>query len=123
MPMNPERLRQIETLYIKVSALDQGEREDFLFQACAGDGALRKEIDSLLLHEKSAESFMEVDAFQQQKESLADGWKEITTALTGSTLGRYQVQEKIGAAEWALSIARRTHASGKPLRLKCCFRD
>jgi serine/threonine protein kinase/tetratricopeptide (TPR) repeat protein len=97
MPMNPERLRQIETLYMKVSALGQGEREGFLLQACAADGALRKEIESLLLHEKSAESFMEVDAFQQEMESLAEGWKEISTALTGRTLGRYEVQEKIGA--------------------------
>ena len=59
MPMNPERLRQVEILYLKVSALSQGERKDLLLQACAGDDALRKEIDSLLLHEKSAESFME----------------------------------------------------------------
>jgi hypothetical protein len=86
--MNPERWRQIEALYLKVSALDPGEREDALLQACAGDVALREEIDSLLLHEKAAESFMEVDAFQQQKESLAEGWEEISTALTGRTLGR-----------------------------------
>lgn len=96
--MNPERLHQIETLYLKASALSQGEREDFLLHACAGDAALRKEIISLLVYEKSAESFMEVDAFQQQIESLADDWKEISTALTGRTLlNRYQVQERIGA--------------------------
>ena len=40
---------------------------------------------------------MEAPAFQKQMVSLADGWKAISTALTGRTLGRYQVQERVGA--------------------------
>jgi eukaryotic-like serine/threonine-protein kinase len=95
--MNPERMRQIEELYFKASALAHGQRADFLAKATAGDDALRIEVEALLSHEKAAESFMETPAFPNQMASLADGYKEILPELTGRTLGRYQVQEKIGA--------------------------
>jgi serine/threonine protein kinase/tetratricopeptide (TPR) repeat protein len=95
--MNPERMKQLEELYMKASSLAEGQRADFLVQACAGNDSLRREVEALLSHEKAAESFMETPAFQKQTASLADGWKEISTALIGRTLGRYQVQERIGA--------------------------
>jgi eukaryotic-like serine/threonine-protein kinase len=95
--MNSERMRQIEELFHKASALAQGQRSDFLAQATAGDDSLRSEVEELLLHEKAAESFMEVPAFQKQMVSLADYSQEISTALTGRTLGRYHIQEKVGA--------------------------
>jgi serine/threonine-protein kinase len=95
--MNPERMRQIEELYLKASALAQGQRADFLAKASAGDDSLRREVEALLSREKSAGSFMETPAFRKQMASLADDWKEISTALTGRTLGRYLVQERIGA--------------------------
>ena len=95
--MNPERMRQIEELYHKTAALDEGQRADFLARACAGDDSLRSEIESLLSCETAAEPFMEAPAFQKHMASLANGWREIPTALTGRTLGRYQVQERVGA--------------------------
>ncbi len=97
MKMNPERLRRIEELYFEASALAQEQRLDFLAKATAGDNSLLREVEALLSHEKAAESFMEAPAFQKQMASLADGCKEVSTALTGRTLGRYQVQERIGA--------------------------
>jgi serine/threonine-protein kinase len=95
--MKSERLRQIEELYLKVSALAQERRADFLSKACAGDDSLRREVESLLACEKAAEFFMEVPAFQKQPFSLAEGQQEIPAALTGRTIGRYLVQETIGA--------------------------
>jgi eukaryotic-like serine/threonine-protein kinase len=96
--MNPERMRQIEELYLKASALAQGQRSDFLGKAAAGDDSLRREVEELLSHEKAAESFMEVPAFpKKQIVSLAGDSQEISTALTGRTLGRYKIQERIGA--------------------------
>jgi serine/threonine protein kinase len=94
--MNPERMRQIEKLYLEASALAQEQRSDFLAEACAGDDALRSEIESLLSCDKAAESFMEEPAFHKEMASLAEGWEEISTGLIGRTIGRYQVQDRIG---------------------------
>lgn len=95
--MNPERMRQIEELYHKALALAQGQRADFLAKACAADNSLRTEVESLLSCEKAAETFMEAPAFQKQMAFLAEGCQEIPTTLTGRTVGRYQVQDRIGA--------------------------
>jgi serine/threonine protein kinase/Tfp pilus assembly protein PilF len=95
--MNPERVRRIEELYLKASALGQGQRADFLAQACAGDDSLRREVESLLSCEKAAESFMEALTSQKQTASAAETPEDISTALTGRTIGRYHVQERIGA--------------------------
>jgi eukaryotic-like serine/threonine-protein kinase len=94
--MTSERMRQLEKIYLKASALAEEQRPDFLDQACAGNDSLRREIETLFSHEKAAESFMEVPAFRKQMELLAAGWEEFSTALTGRTVGRYQVQERIG---------------------------
>jgi hypothetical protein len=64
--MNPERMRRLEELYTQASALPEGQRAEFLVQACAVDDSLRREVESLLLCEKAAGSFMEVPAPQNQ---------------------------------------------------------
>jgi eukaryotic-like serine/threonine-protein kinase len=94
--MNPERMRQIEELYLKASALSNEQRAGFLVQACAGDDSLRRDVESLLSCEKAAESFMEAPAFREPMASSAAGWEKIASALAGRTVGRYQVQEKVG---------------------------
>ncbi len=95
--MNPERMRQIEEVYHKASALAEQQRADFLARSCAEDDSLRREVESLLLCEKAAVSFMEVPAYQKQMASLAGDWEEKSTVLTGRTVGRYQIQERVGA--------------------------
>jgi eukaryotic-like serine/threonine-protein kinase len=96
MKMTSERMRQLEEIYHKASALTEEQRAHFLDQACSGNDSLRREVEALLSHEKAAQSFMEVPAFQMQRASLAEGWEEIAAALTGRTIGRYQVGERIG---------------------------
>jgi serine/threonine-protein kinase len=95
--MDPERMRRIEELYAKASMLPPEQRKDFLVQACAGDDSLHEEVETLLSYEKDAESFMEKPAFQKQMTSLAQDWEELSSALTGRTIDRYQVQERVGA--------------------------
>ena len=46
--MRPERWEQVEQLYHAARARAAGERASYLDAACAGDAALRREVDSLL---------------------------------------------------------------------------
>jgi serine/threonine protein kinase len=48
--MTPERWRQVERLYHAALKRDTAERDAYLEQACAGDGSLRNEVESLLAH-------------------------------------------------------------------------
>ncbi len=56
--MTPDRWLDVERLFHAASALPANERADFLAQTCAEDDALRREVESLLAHELSAESFL-----------------------------------------------------------------
>jgi len=60
--MTPERWQQIEKLYHSVLMRQPAQRPAFLEEACAGDEALRREVESLLAQQKSPESFIEAPA-------------------------------------------------------------
>jgi eukaryotic-like serine/threonine-protein kinase len=46
--MEPERWRQVESLYHSVLEQEKDQRTAFLKQACEGDEELRRELESLL---------------------------------------------------------------------------
>ncbi len=94
--MNSERMKEIEDLYHRASALSPDRREEFLAQACAGDDALREEVESLLSCEQAAEPFMEIPAFRDLT-AASGGGVQASTDLTGRTIGRYRIREKAGS--------------------------
>src|SRR5437867_1783451 len=57
--MPAERSQRIEQLYHAARERDPGQRDAFLQQACAGDEALRREVESLLAEEAGMKSFLE----------------------------------------------------------------
>lgn len=95
--MNPQRMQQIEKLYLEASELDENKRNEFLDEACGEDEELRKEIDSLLMHEKKTESFLEFSALQDLAPSLADTYTEDLEKEIEGTVGRYKILEKLGS--------------------------
>jgi len=86
--MEPERWKQIDQLL--EAALDRppSQRAAFLNQACAGDAALRREVESLLSSDGQARSFIESPAFEVAAELLAEDQPQ---TLVGQHIGRYRV--------------------------------
>ncbi|HEY9405245.1 MAG TPA: serine/threonine-protein kinase, partial [Pyrinomonadaceae bacterium] len=62
--MRPDRWRQIDELFeAALEREDAGERAAFLAEACAGDEALRREVEKMLGFDRQAEDFIETPVF------------------------------------------------------------
>jgi Tol biopolymer transport system component/predicted Ser/Thr protein kinase len=98
--MEPERWRRIEDLYHSALEVAEDQRATFVKQACAGDDALREEVESLLAYQKPAQDFIEAPAFEmaarlmaQDKASSPEG----DPVFVGRTISHYRVLEKLGS--------------------------
>ena len=95
--MEPERWQKIERLYYLARELEQGEREAFLQQECAGDESLRREVESLLACRPKAGNFIESPAIEMAAQALAKDQARLPSRdLIGRTIAHYRVIEKIG---------------------------
>jgi serine/threonine protein kinase/tetratricopeptide (TPR) repeat protein len=101
--MEPERWQQIERLYHSALALAESERAGFLKDCCAGDEALRRQVDALLESHGKAEQFMEVPALDVMANLLAadqpqDGLSTKEEGrLAGRTISHYRIVEELGS--------------------------
>ena len=97
--MDPERWRRVEGLCNCALELDKSRREEFLDQSCAGDNALRREVESLLAHEKEAEHFIESPALEIMGKMVAhqQARADAGTQLIGGEVSHYRVLEKLGS--------------------------
>jgi eukaryotic-like serine/threonine-protein kinase len=89
--MNPERWQQIEEIFQIAVEYDPRERQAYLTQVCAGDTELRREVESLLAHEKY-DTFIE-DPIKSTAHMIA---AETAHDLIGQQLGPYRVTELLG---------------------------
>jgi serine/threonine protein kinase len=89
-----DRWQQISQLYHDVLTRDESQRTGFLDAACAGDAALRQEVESLLAHEDTAERFMGEPALEVVANVLGGEQRE---SLAGRQIGAYQIRSLLGA--------------------------
>ncbi len=89
--MSPERWRQIERLYH--AALECDAPEAFLDEACAGDEALRREVESLLRFDRQAETFIEAPALEVAARLPVANLEQ---SFTGRMIGHYRVLSLLG---------------------------
>lgn len=71
--MPQERWAEIERVYHAALARDAATRGAFLDAACAGDVALRQEVESLLRYHAPAERFLERSALQETARQISQG--------------------------------------------------
>jgi predicted ATPase/serine/threonine protein kinase len=95
--MKPELWRRIEELCQRALELDETRRAEFLQAAYGGDDELRREVESLLAHERKAAGFIELPAAEVAGRLLAHAApKETGKNLIGSTISHYRVIERLG---------------------------
>jgi predicted ATPase len=95
--MTPERRNRIEKLLQTARDLTAPQRAAFLDEACAGDGSLRREVESLLASHRS--SFAESPPFDAETEIAISASSEEPGKggeLTGRQMGRYRFLALLG---------------------------
>jgi serine/threonine protein kinase len=99
MNVEPELWRRVEDLCNRALELDEGRRAEFLERACGGDEILRREVQSLLAHEKKAEHFIESPALEEMGNLVARDSRmtQGEAKLIGSKVSHYLVLERLGS--------------------------
>ena len=93
--MNPDQWEKVSRVYHAALARREEEREVFLSDACAGDNALRMEVEALLACDPAAERFLDSPAMEvaarMEKGSPAED------SLVGRQIGVYRITSLLGA--------------------------
>ena len=92
-PQKKEFWKRVDDLFHAALELEPGQRAGFLAEACAGDQALRDEVESLLAHDKNAKSFIEVPAVEIAPKIPDDGQPDL---LEGQLIDRYEIKKELG---------------------------
>jgi len=87
------RRRRVEELCDAALGCPPGDRAAFLAEACAGDDALRRDVEALLAHAPRAEGFLEGSVGAVAASVLA----EPSGALAGRQIGSYRIVSLLGA--------------------------
>jgi eukaryotic-like serine/threonine-protein kinase len=95
--MDPERWEEIKRIYNLALQCEPDEQEGFLKEVCSGDDSLRKEVETLLAHQRKADGFMKVPAMEVAAHVMAqDQGKSKVENLAGRSVAHYHIMEKIG---------------------------
>jgi serine/threonine-protein kinase len=92
--MESKRWVQVDSLLQAALRQPPGQRTAFLDEACAGDEALRREVESLLLAHEQAGSFLEAPALEVEARALAGGQG---VRKVGGVIGNYRIGALLGA--------------------------
>jgi len=97
MIMNAERWQIIETLYHSASELSGDQRNSFLRRACGDDHKLFQEVESLLSHGSTPQTFLDTPAITVLAKAIAaDEHQSSAPLLEGKTISHYRVLHAIG---------------------------
>ena len=89
--MTMNRWQQVKELFHSALEREPASRSGFLAEACAGDDALRREVESLIASHESKDSFLDAPAYE-----VAASLFEEAEPLVGHVMGHYRITELLG---------------------------
>jgi len=99
--MDPDRLRKIESIFHKALDTDDHRRAVVVEEFCAGDVALRREVESLLARYEAAGDLTKAPLFAAGvapplQPHLAGAWNSLDGPAPKAVVGHYRILGKIG---------------------------
>jgi serine/threonine protein kinase len=95
--MDPDRWQKIEGIFHKVLEADDSGRAGLLEESCAGDEALRREVESLLAQHGRAADFIETPAFASAfTPAPGSGTVNSISSLAKTVISHYRILDRIG---------------------------
>ncbi len=98
--MQAERWRRLEELYHAAMEQEESQRSAFLERSCAGDLALRAEVDSLIAYARQTGGMIDQSAAEVVAAAMAEdlGAEGGVTAdkMIGARIAQYRIVEKLG---------------------------
>ena len=91
--VTPEQWHRVKEVFEAALERDSSQRASFLDEACDGDIALRREVESLIESYEKEENFMSLPAMAAAARSLLD---EQAESLVGQMVGHYKIFAPIG---------------------------
>ena len=115
--MSADRHRQLTELCRAALDRDALDRAAFLDEACAGDEALRQDVESLLRYDEAADRFMERPAVEEVARMVSSDL-ESNVDLAGRRLGVYRIEARIGAGGMGEVYRARDTKLGRDVAIK-----